>query len=789
MINLSWVKDYIDIEDEDLKELAVKITEAGINVEKVITNNIDHLVVGEIVKCIPHPNSDHMHVCEVNVGSETTQIVCGAKNVREGLKVIVSLPGAKLPNGIEIKKSTLRGVESNGMICAAFEIGLESETEENYKKGIMELDSDAPVGMDAMKYLGLDDTLYELDIHKHRNNDCYYHIGFAYEIGTILNKKVHLPELTFKEDKESIKDKISIKLDTEDCTYYTSRIATNITIKDSPDFIQKRLLSVGMRPINNVVDISNYVMLEFGQPLHFFDYQKLGNKIVVRNAKENELITTLDNVERTLSKEDIVITNGKDPVCIAGIMGGLNTDVDDNTKEILIESAIFNPIKTRLSANRHNLKSEASIRMGKGLSYEYTDMALNRACNLLEKYASATILKDSIKVGNISKTPKVVTFTKEGVNKILGIELTNDNIKTELERLDFPYTENKDEFTVTIPSRRLDIDPYVNDIAEEIGRLYGYQNLSSTLPLEYHKSGEYQGNLKLVKYISKRLRSLGLTETINYTLVSPNMAKLFDYEGKEKLVLPNPLSSDKSVIRTSLIPSLLNVYDYNKARKVKDIKIYEIAKTYDKNRNEETKIAMLLSGNYITNTWQGNKEIDFFLVKGIVENLLHSIGLQNRYSFVANKYDDLHPGISASIILDKEIVGLIGRIHPTIKKDDIYVVELSLDKLNKTIKPIKYKASSKYPSIEKDFAFIFKKGIVVKDILDTIKKKGGRLLDNIEVFDIYEGDKINNDEISIAFHLTFQEKERTLTDEEVMQVFNNIISSLEKEYNAILRDK
>ena len=789
MINLSWVKDYIDIEDEDLKELAVKITEAGINVEKVITNNIDHLVVGEIVKCIPHPNSDHMHVCEVNVGSETTQIVCGAKNVREGLKVIVSLPGAKLPNGIEIKKSTLRGVESNGMICAAFEIGLESETEENYKKGIMELDSDAPVGMDAMKYLGLDDTLYELDIHKHRNNDCYYHIGFAYEIGTILNKKVHLPELTFKEDKESIKDKVSIKLDTEDCTYYTSRIATNITIKDSPDFIQKRLLSVGMRPINNVVDISNYVMLEFGQPLHFFDYQKLGNKIVVRNAKENELITTLDNVERTLSKEDIVITNGKDPVCIAGIMGGLNTDVDDNTKEILIESAIFNPIKTRLSANRHNLKSEASIRMGKGLSYEYTDMALNRACNLLEKYADATILKDSIKVGNIDKTPKKVTFTKEGVNKILGIELTNDNIKTELERLDFPYTENKDEFTVTIPSRRLDIDPYVNDIAEEIGRLYGYQNLSSTLPLEYHKSGEYQGNLKLVKYISKRLRALGLTETINYTLVSPNMAKLFDYEGKEKLVLPNPLSSDKSVIRTSLIPSLLNVYDYNKARKVKDIKIYEIAKTYDKNRNEETKIAMLLSGNYITNTWQGNKEIDFFLVKGIVENLLHSIGLQNRYSFVADKYDDLHPGISASIILDKEIVGLIGRVHPTIKKDDIYVVELSLDKLNKTIKPIKYKASSKYPSIEKDFAFIFKKGIVVKDILDTIKKKGGRLLDNTEVFDIYEGDKINNDEISIAFHLTFQEKERTLTDEEVMQVFNNIISSLEKEYNAILRDK
>ena len=340
MISLEWVKDYIDIEDQDVRELARKVTESGINVEKIITNKIDHLVVGKVVSCEAHPDSDHMHVCMVDVGEETIQIVCGAHNVREGLKVIVALPGAKLPNGIEIKKSTLRGVESNGMICAAFELGLEEETEENYKKGIMELDDDAKVGMDAFEYLGLDDTVYELDIHKHRNNDCYYHIGFAYEIGTILNRKVTLPDLSFKEDEESIKDKLSIKIETSDCTYYTSRMVKNITIKESPDFIKKRLTSAGMRPINNVVDISNYVMLEFGQPLHFFDYDKLGSKIVVRNT-------------------DIVITDSEKAVCIAGIMGGLNTDVDENTKTIVIESAIFNPIKTRLSAAFHNLKSEA----------------------------------------------------------------------------------------------------------------------------------------------------------------------------------------------------------------------------------------------------------------------------------------------------------------------------------------------------------------------------------------------------------------------------------------------
>ena len=789
MINLSWIKDYIDISDQDLKELAVKITESGINVEKIITNKIDHLVVGKVVSCDAHPDSDHMHVCMVDVGEETIQIVCGAHNVREGLKVIVALPGAKLPNGIEIKKSTLRGVESNGMICAAFELGLEEETEENYKKGITELDDDAKVGMDAFEYLGLDDTVYELDIHKHRNNDCYYHIGFAYEIGTILNRKVTLPDLSFKEDEESIKDKLSIKIETSDCTYYTSRMVKNITIKESPDFIKKRLTSAGMRPINNVVDISNYVMLEFGQPLHFFDYDKLGSKIVVRNAHENELITTLDNVERTLRDTDIVITDSEKAVCIAGIMGGLNTDVDENTKTIVIESAIFNPIKTRLSAAFHNLKSEASIRMGKGLSFEYTDMALERACHLLEKYADATILKDDIKVGSIDKKAKEVTFKKEEINTILGINLSEDDIKTELERLDFKYKMDKNLFVVTIPHRRLDIDPYVNDIAEEIGRLYGYQNLKSTLPIESHKKGDYIGNLKLVKYISKRLRMLGLTETINYTLVSPNMIKLFNYENKEPLYLPNPLSMDKSVLRVSLIPSLINVCEYNKARKINDVLIYEIAKTYDKYRNEETKITMLLKGNYITNTWAGSTKVDFYLVKGIVENLLHSIGLQNRYSFEPKKYNDLHPGISASIVLDREEVGIIGKIHPSISKDDIYVVELSLDKLAKDIKPIKYKEALKYPSIEKDCAFIFKKGTLVKDIMMSIRKKGGKLLNNIEVFDIYEGDKIGTDEVSLAFRLTFADKDRTLTDDEVMKVFNAIISSLEKEYNASLRDK
>ena len=328
MINLEWVKDYIDISDQDLEKLAVKITESGINIEKVITNKIDNLVIGKIVSCVDHPDSDHLHLCQVDIGKEELQqIVCGASNVREGLKVIVALPGSVLPGDFAIKSSKIRGVESNGMICALYELGLEEKTDETYAKGIEELNSDAPIGKDPLVYLGLEDTLYELDIHKHRNNDCYYHLGFAYEISAILNRKVKLPDLSYKEDKDNVNNHFNLEVKTTKCPYYLAKMVTNVEIKESPDFIKRRLLSVGMRPINNVVDISNYVMLEFGQPLHFFDKDTLGDKILVRDAKEDEVITTLDNKERTLRSSDIIITDGEKPVCIAGVMGGLNTEV------------------------------------------------------------------------------------------------------------------------------------------------------------------------------------------------------------------------------------------------------------------------------------------------------------------------------------------------------------------------------------------------------------------------------------------------------------------------------
>ena len=789
MISLEWVSDYIDIKDQDLKELAVKITKAGINVEKVISNNIPGLVIGEVVECVDHPNSDHMHICKVDIGQgKKVQIVCGAPNVKSGIKVIVALDGAKLPGGV-IKKTLLRGVESDGMICALCEIGLEENTKENYAKGIFIVPNNLKNGAPAIPALGLETTLYELDIHKHRNNDCYYHIGFAYEIASILNRKVTLPIMSYEVSNDDVNDYISLEVETNKCPYYTGRMATNLTIKESPEFIKKRLIDAGMRPINNVVDISNYVMLEFGQPLHFFDKDTLGKKVVVRDAYEDEKLVTLDNNERTLKTSDIVITDGEKSICLAGVMGGLNTEVTENTKNIFIEAAIFDNISIRNTANRLNLKSEASIRYGKGLSYEYTNYALDRACYLLEQYADATIMSGTVVYDKLDKTPKVVSFKENDISKLLGIDIQPKDIEHELDRLEFPYVFNNNTFTVTIPNRRLDIDANVNDIAEEIVRLYGYENLACTLPKVEIKQGEYKGDVKYRKIIASRLRALGLTETRTYTLTSPSMASTFNYENKLHLNLPNPMSIDKSVLRTSLIPSMLNVYMYNKARKVENMFLYEISKTYDANYEEESKIAILMHGDYIINeATKTSIKCDFYLIKGIVEDLLDYLGFKDRYHFVKSEIDSMHPKRSAKIYLDNIFLGIIGEVHPEVCKDEMYVCEISLNKLMREIEPLKYVAASFYPRIVKDVAFVVDKSLPVEEIMKEIKIHGKGLLVDINIFDIYTGPNVLENEKSVAFKLTFQSSSRTLQEDEVMVIFNEIMIAVKNKFNCKIRD-
>lgn len=789
MISMNWVKDYIDLENENLEQLAEKVTKAGINVEHVISNHINNLVIGKVITCIPHPDSDHMHVCTVDVGNETIQIVCGAPNIRENLKVIVALPGAVLPGNFVINKSKKRGIDSNGMICALCEIGLEEDNEENYKKGIHELPSDAKVGTNAMDYLGVSDTLYDLDVHKHKNNDCLYHIGFAYEIGAIIGKKVSLPENKYEEIEDTINNHFNLKVETKACPYYKAKMVTDLKIGESPEFIKKRLLAVGMRPINNIVDISNYVMLEYGQPLHFFDKEKLGNEILVRQAKENEKVITLDSNERTLNENDIVITDGNKVVAVAGVMGAENTEVDENTKTVLIESAIFNSYNIRKTEKHLNLRSEASMRYEKGLNYEYTDKALDRACYLLKKYASGKVLKDVCSHDEIDKSEKIVTFNASKINSLLGLDLSIEEMKQQLDKLDFKYEQNNNIFKVTIPKRRLDIEENANDIAEEIGRLYGYHNLKNTLPNLPTKPGEYRPEIKFRKLISRRCRTLGLDEVRTYSLVDKNNQEMFN-EDKELILVPNPMSQDKTALRKTLIPSLLDVVKYNKARGVKDIAIYEISKLFFDDLKEENYLGILLMGNYINNNFNGTKvKSDFYVLKGIIENILDYTGLKNRYSFEISTEKSLHPGISADILLDRKKIGFIGRIHPSIMKDEAYVLEINLESINVETKDIKFKVASLYPSIKKDIAFIVPRDMSTKEIETEIKRAGGRLLTNIDVFDVYTGENVKENEKSIAYNLTFQSNERTLTEEEVMETFNNIIEKVETKLNIKLRSE
>ncbi|MDD2203082.1 MAG: phenylalanine--tRNA ligase subunit beta [Bacilli bacterium] len=792
-ISLNWLNDYVDVKDENAVEVAEKITKAGVNVEGIKGTNIKNLVIGYVENRTDHPNSDHLNVCTVNIGTEVLQIVCGASNADKGQKVIVAKVGAILPGDFEIKKATIRGVESVGMICALYELGLEDK-EANYDKGIHVLPADAEVGGDPLAYLGLDDIIYELDLNPNRN-DCLCHLGFAYETAAVLGKTVTLPETKTTPSKENIKDVFGVEVETDNCTMFKTRIVKDVVIGESPAFIKNRLTSAGMRSINNVVDISNYIMLEYGQPLHFYDKDKVGDKIVVRMATDGEKTVTLDGKERKLIADDVLITNGNDTLGIAGVMGGASSEVDSNTKNILIESAMFNPYNIRYTSIRLDLRSEASLRFEKGLNYEYTEEALERACYLLEKYASGTVMEGHVSYDVVDKTPKTASVSRDKINAVLGMVLKHEDIMASFKKLDFKVIEEDNVYNVVIPNRRMDVS-IREDLIEEVGRLYGYDKIVQKLPIAPMKQGGYNPKTSFCKQISNRMRSLGLNEVRTYSLISKEESNLFKYNKNEELLLQLPLSVDKSVFRQSIIPSLLKVVDYNLARNAKDINIYEISNVYYKKNEdyiEDTKLSFAMFGNYINNNWQNrNIKIDFYVVKGIVENLLDYLGLNGRYTVQkgTNIPNEMHPGISAEVIVDNEFIGYFGTVHPSINKLPIFVGEFSTNRLfSHNTGGLKYKETSKFPSITKDIAFIFKKDVEAKDIIKVIRKKGGKILQDVDVFDVYIGDKIDDDSKSIALSLTFMDTNKTLTDDEVNALLNNIISEVETKLKGVLRNK
>ena len=783
-LSKNFVKDYVDI-DVDLKTLAEDMTSVGNeydSAEKLI--NATKLVIGEIIECKDHPDSDHLHLCKVNIGTEALNIVCGAPNARKGIKVIVAQDGAVLPEKT-IRKGIIRGQESNGMMCSIAELGLENKfLKSEDKDGIAELGEDAVVGEDPIKYLGLDDEVIDFDLTANRG-DLLSILGMAYEIGAIYDKPVKEVDLSHKENGEDINKTFKTEVKTENCKLLLVKKVEGVKIKESPAFIKNRLIASGIRPINNVVDISNYVMLELGQPLHFYDADRLGNKLVVRMAEEGEKLTTLDNIERTLSEDDIVIADSTHGVGLAGVMGGLETEVENDTQNVIIEAAIFDSVKIRLTSKKI-LRSEASNRFEKGLDPKRTYMAAERACKLLEKYADGKVVTGTVLYDKTDVKDKEIEITFKNVNDVLGTVIPNEEILNVFRKLGFTYTSDDKKAIVKVPSRRLDIS-IKEDLIEEVSRIYGVDNIKGKLPVVPMKQGSYD---KTTREIRNKMISLGLSETLSYILINDKEVKGYTLDEFENLSLLDPITEDRNTLRYSMIPSLYKIYEYNNARNQKDVSIFEIGKGFYKKGEkygEDTKLCVLMSGKYSLGLT--NKNVDFYVIKGIAEEILEYLGYANRYSFMKKEMPkELHPGQSAYINVNGTDVGIIGKIHPNVTKEDIFVIEINLDELlQKKVGKMKYKEISKFPNVKKDVAFVVDKKLTSKEIEKVIKSAGGSLLTDIEVFDVYTGSNLPQNKKSIAYALTFEDTKKTLTDEEINALLEKIIDTVCKKCNAEIR--
>jgi phenylalanyl-tRNA synthetase beta chain len=801
-VSYKWLQEYVDLSGITAKELADKITKSGIEVEnvEVLNKGVKGVVVGHVLEREQHPNADKLSKCLVDIGEgEAVQIICGAPNVAKGQKVAVAKVGAVLPGNFKIKKAKLRGEESYGMICSLQELGIESKlVAKEYADGIFVFPNDAPVGADALELLNLDDEVLELGLTPNRA-DCLSMIGVAYEVAAILGREVKLPKVELHETSENIDDYISVKVEaTEDNPLYAARVVKNVKIGPSPLWMQTRLMAAGIRPHNNVVDITNYILLEYGQPLHAFDYDRLGSKeILVRRAKAGEKIVTLDDVERTLTEDHLVITNGTEPVALAGVMGGANSEVQNDTTTVLIESAYFTSVSIRKSSKDHGLRSEASTRFEKGIDPARTKEALDRAAALMVQYAGGEIVSGVAEVNTLKQEEVVVTITIDRINGVLGTAITKDEVAAILTNLQFAFTEDNGTFTITVPSRRRDIS-IPEDIIEEVARLYGYDNLPTTLPVAESQPG------KLTPYQAKRrkvrryLEDAGLFQAITYSLTSEEKATKFAIETAEPIRLAMPMSEERSVLRQSLIPHLLEVVSYNRARQIENVAVYEtgavyLAKDAHELPEEKERLAGAVTGVWHAHLWQGEKKVvDFYVVKGILDGLFQLLGLTNRIEYKQAKRDGMHPGRTADILLDGNSIGFVGQLHPNVLKEndlkETYVFELALsDLLNAEVEDIRYSQIPRFPSMTRDIALVVDKAVIAGDLQKTIVEAGGELLKEVAIFDVYEGDRLPEGKKSIAFSLRYFDPERTLTDEEVTEVHEKVIQAVEQQFGATLR--
>ncbi|AMV82185.1 phenylalanine--tRNA ligase subunit beta [Staphylococcus aureus] len=799
LISNEWLKEYVTI-DDSVSNLAERITRTGIEVDDLIdyTKDIKNLVVGFVKSKEKHPDADKLNVCQVDIGEdEPVQIVCGAPNVDAGQYVIVAKVGGRLPGGIKIKRAKLRGERSEGMICSLQEIGISSNyIPKSFESGIYVFSEAQVPGTDALQALYLDDQVMEFDLTPNRA-DALSMIGTAYEVAALYNTKMTKPETTSNELDLSANDELTVTIENEDkVPYYSARVVHDVTIEPSPIWMQARLIKAGIRPINNVVDISNYVLLEYGQPLHMFDQDAIGSQqIVVRQANEGEKMTTLDDTERELLTSDIVITNGQTPIALAGVMGGDFSEVKEQTSNIVIKGAIFDPVSIRHTSRRLNLRSESSSRFEKGIATEFVDEAVDRACYLLQTYANGKVLKDRVSSGELGAFITPIDITADKINRTIGFDLSQNDIVTIFNQLGFDTEINDDVITVLVPSRRKDIT-IKEDLIEEVARIYGYDDIPSTLPVfDKVTSGQLTDRQYKTRMVKEVLEGAGLDQAITYSLVSKEDATAFSMQQRQTIDLLMPMSEAHASLRQSLLPHLIEAASYNVARKNKDVKLFEIGNVFFANGEGELPdqveyLSGILTGDYVVNQWQGKKEtVDFYLAKGVVDRVSEKLNLE--FSYRRADIDGLHPGRTAEILLENKVVGFIGELHPILAADNdlkrTYVFELNFDALMAvSVGYINYQPIPRFPGMSRDIALEVDQNIPAADLLSTIHAHGGNILKDTLVFDVYQGEHLEKGKKSIAIRLNYLDTEETLTDERVSKVQAEIEAAL-IEQGAVIR--
>ena len=797
LISLNWLKQYIDLDGIGINEMENALTMIGQEVEKieVLGGNLENVVTAQIIEKEMHPDSDHLTICKVDNGKEILQIVCGAPNHKAGDKVVMAQVGAKLAPDFVIRKGKIRGVESNGMLCSEEELNIGKDS-----SGIMILPEDTPVGVPMKEYLGINDTVFELEITPNRP-DCLSHIGIARELGAYYNKEVKYPSFAINsESSEKTADNISVEIeDSNLAKRYVARIIKNVTVKESPKWLKERVESIGIRSINNIVDASNFIMMELNQPNHTFDLDKIeGGKIVVRAGHENEKLVTLDEQERELNSDDIVISDGVKAVALGGVMGGENSQITENTKNILLEVANFNSQNVRKTSRRLTLSSDSSYRFERRVDEENAINVINRLANIIQEVAGGEILEGVVDNYPVPYKKKTAILNFERLNRFVGKNIPHETVIGILTRLEIEVVDNGETLTLTAPTYRDDLENE-QDYFEEVIRMYGFDNIENILPKLDISEKPVIDTTKLSTQVKLIAANAGLKEVINYSFVPKDAMEKIKYTSVERenlIDLLRPITEDFVTLRPTLLYSLLKNAKENMNRNAENIRFFEVSRTFVKAQElakEEVKLGIILAGENNKTLWNPKPvPYDFYDLKGIVEEIFTQLKFNN-YMIKRSEQSQFHPGRSVDVFVGRELIGSFGEIHPDVLenfdlgKTSVLVGEFNIDLIQKYIgKKIKYQGIVKYPAVPRDFAFVMREDILVGDVLKTIQKVDKKI-EKVELFDIYQGSGVLPGMKSVAISVILRDKNKTLEEKEIVDISNKIVAKVEKDYGAVLR--